>query len=140
MYIFDLEGTLSDTRHRMVHYINQDWDNWNFLFQADPIRPEIVRLFRTCQDQVHTMILTSKEEKYRAMVRNWLISNHILPDSLIMKPTGDKRTSPEFKLDKIFDMVGVNEVHMVFDDRRDVIDALLTNGIPAICVGEYNGQ
>lgn len=138
MFVFDLEGTLSDFTHRLRYYEEKSWPMWNLLFTEDLPREDMGVIFRLAKNsQVEVMILTSKEDCHRPMVVNWLIQNDLIPDHFMMKPTRDQRTSPEFKTDILLEMRKAGHpVSIVFDDRKDVIDALIQNGIPAIWVGQ----
>lgn len=136
MYIFDLEGTLSDSRHRIEHHKNQNWDEWNAQFPADPVRGDIKFLFEVCSQIGPTIILTSKEERYRADVEIWLSDNDIHPDLLVMKKTGSKETSPMFKSRMLKYVMLVDEIKLVVDDRLDIINELSKQGIPTLWVGD----
>lgn len=146
--VFDLEGTLSDSRHRWTYKQHRNWEAWNYLFRFDNVNESICDLYRCTyhvnkdNPNVEVGILTAKEARYRLDVQNWLDNHQIPYDFVHMKFTGLKLASPVFKLDTIMLWRGNGiTTSMVYDDRADVVDHLLNNGIPAMLVGhQYDGE
>lgn len=143
MYVFDLEGTLSDCRHRL-HLLpskeekikcNRQYDayeKFHSKFMDDPVRENILRLYNICAAKGRIIILTGMMEKNVRRAEKWLYNNKIRYDELIMRRENDFSTSPEYKLREL--RYSRHRATMVFDDRVDVVDHLLTHGIPAIVV------
>lgn len=114
LYVFDLDGTLADLRHRL-HYIldplrndnsdqiikegpafvreHQNWKpNWDAFFEASyddvPIR-WVVDLLRMIHGKGNSvLILSGRSDKVRTQTTEWL-NNHRIPfDFLEMRPEG----------------------------------------------------
>jgi hypothetical protein len=138
MYIFDLEGTLTDCDHRIHHYENKDWDAWNKSIVLDTPRLGIIKLLKVCRATANAFILTSKEERYKKLVDYWLEINNLgdLSDFIFYKNDKFKNmSSPFYKLNSIKElMCRYGNPLMVFDDREDVVLHLIKNNIPAIKV------
>jgi len=139
MYIFDLEGTLSDSKHR-EHLLpdknnpkqERSYDAFHGEFPKDKVKLHNKVLMQNCMLTSKTIILTGMMEKHQGKVLKWLLENGIAYDGLVMRANDDYSSSPNFKLNWI---KGCGEIiHMVFDDREDVVVQLLCHGIPAIVV------
>lgn len=132
MYIFDLEGTLSDCEHR-DHLLpkngSRNYDDFHKEFPKDEPIHEMISLFHVCSETHKVIILTGMMEKHRNMAIGWLTKNGIHANELIMRGDKDLRPSPVFKLQTIFKFT--DPVFMVFDDRKDIVDHLILNGIMA---------
>jgi len=135
-YVFDLDGTLADSRHRDQFAQSGEWDTFHSLAYIDKPRKDIEKLYRILSKTGDMTILTGRTEKYRDPTIEWLLRfDFKYPDlNLIMRPDGNFMKSPEWKLGVIS---GMKDVKMVFDDRKDIVTKLLENNIPAIQVAEY---
>lgn len=138
MYIFDIEGTLTDSKHRewtlekeWPSGVNK-WDEFHKYFPDDPPRKNIIFLNNICSMNRKTILLTGMMEKHRAMALNWLSLNGVKYDHLEMRPNDNFEPSKVFKLNYIKKLT--DPVSMVFDDRSDIVSHLLENGIPTIQV------
>lgn len=141
MYIFDIEGTLSDCQHR-AHLV-PDWDAFHAEFPKDEPRKQIAQLYRILAQNNEVVILTGMMEKHREMASAWLRKYNFRFDELIMRPNDNFQTSPEFKYNVIIDIadrllksdsIHSRDIKAIFDDRKDVVDYLLNAGFPAIQV------
>lgn len=140
MYVFDLEGTLSDCLHRN-HLIpdkslpkeERDYASFHSQFPKDLPNWPMIRIYRSCATISRIIILTGMSEIYREQAERWLrLKAGITCDELVMRQVGDMRTSPNFKLEYL--MKQDHPIHMVFDDRFDVINKLAEHNIPAVKV------
>ena len=78
----------------------------------------------------HLLILTGREETYRAECEAWLFRHGIAYDRLIMRPEGDMRNDAVVKSDLWDEHIdGEFNVLMHFDDRERVCKALRRKGI-----------
>lgn len=133
IYIFDLEGTLSDHRHRQ--HCLPNYDEYHARFKDDSVIEANRILYNSCRKQnAMVVILTGKPEKYRAEVETWMDKNNLKWDEIIMRPDGDKRSSPTLKRQVIASIYWPDSPVMVFDDREDVVVELQRFAIPAIKV------
>ena len=136
MHIFDLEGTLSNSKHR--EHLRPDWDKFHELFPKDEPIGAICDLFRILQNASDVIILTGMMERHREMAEHWVNKNNLFPSSMLMRGNQDLTPSPEYKLNIITTISNNFNIDMVYDDRIDIVETLLTNNIPAIRVN--NGQ
>ena len=80
--IFDLDGTLSDRRHRL-HYVEQSKD-WKSFFKKmtedPPVKAVISELFKYYELNYKIFILSGRPEEYKEQTIEWLSNNLILPN------------------------------------------------------------
>ena len=138
MYIFDFDGTLSNSDHRQHLADEKRWDEFHSRALIDEPRKEIIELYKLLKSQTYTGILTAKPEKYREDVLYWLKRNNLPdPDFLHMRPTGSlyiKATVLKLEICNKIKASYSRDILMVFDDREDIVDMLIKNKIPAIRV------
>jgi hypothetical protein len=133
--IFDLDGTLSDHKHRYHHAKAKDWDKYHELMSQDPVNEvEKLILDMFVGYGMKVLILTAREEKHRFATQQWLGLNEIYYDELVMRPIGDFRPSHEFKTEVIWRSIDIGkmEVSCVFDDRPSVVEAVRKLGITCL--------
>lgn len=100
--LLDMDGTLSDDRHRKPLYIpgqnSEYWTRENML--ADPLFPQASRLVDDLREQGWTIgILCARIDSLNtAITKEWLAEHDIDYDYMWLKPEGSKGlTPPEFK-------------------------------------------
>lgn len=135
MYIFDVEGTLSDCEHR--NHLIPDWDAYHSFFPIDkPIQKNFDLLWSCVLTGEKIAILTGMMSKNRQNLMEWLtkhgIAHHFDEGGILMRPDDCFTSSPEFKLE-VIKMLG-EKIHCVFDDRQSIVDHLVKNEIPAVRV------
>jgi uncharacterized HAD superfamily protein len=152
MYIFDIDGTLSDPRKRL-HLIQDytgkkiDSPNWDqFLDDAryDEAIPAMVKLIRELHKTHHIVLSTGRREDQREMTQIWLKCNGIRYDLLIMRPTGDHRSDTIVKPEQLLIQM-CQEVHpipaviTIFEDRKRVTKAWRDLGyhVCQVAEGDY---
>jgi phosphoglycolate phosphatase-like HAD superfamily hydrolase len=119
-FVIDIDGTLSDHNHRFHHINTPDKKkDWKAYFEAmgdDPPIPAAVtglQLLRRSFPNESLFFLTGRPEEYRALTVGWLKKffnlNTYEPQKagdsiwhpkypvLFMRPTGDHRSSVEYK-------------------------------------------
>ena len=134
--VFDLDGTLSDDRHRRHHVEKhpKDFDSYHGLCGEDPTHPHIVStLLALIFNENQVEVWTGRRDNYRAVTREWLtralgpihtsVRLRMVPES----ETRDTNTvkgewADEWKPD------------MVFDDRQKCVDYWRARGIPCLQV------
>ena len=141
MYIFDFDGTLSDSTHRQSLAERHQWDEFHSAACLDTPRWEIVYIYEGLLAHgsgVAVGILSAKPEKYNNDMWSWL-EKHAIPDPdfILCRPNDDLKTkAPELKLQLIKSKLTFDKLSdiVLFDDRQDIVDFLLTKGIKAIKV------
>lgn len=133
----DIDHTLSDAAWR-DHLINaEDWDTYHAAGKKDrPIRP-LCRLVRGMAERAATIVgVTSRPEKWRRQTMDWCLRYGITLHSLLMRPEGDYRTSPELKLGLVKEYFpnwsSLKHDILVMDDRDDVCAAFRAEGFTVL--------
>ena len=146
MYIFDLEGTLSDHRHRSDRLpipgaattsLVDPYEYYHEAFKYDKPNKQIVKLARECRKNGTVIVLTGMMEKHRHDAEIWLRKYNIAHDGLYMRGNSDFRPSEVYKYEWI--KMDGRIVTMAFDDREKIVNHLLNNSIPAILVNTIGG-
>lgn len=137
-YIFDLDGTLADCKHRL-HWIKNKpkrFDKFYEEMDKDVPIKGILEIWRSIMltavsvlEKKHIIISTGRPEKYRRKTQIWIQNEFISYTDLYMRPDGDYRPDYEVKkehLDKIREKYNVLGA---FDDRKQVLKMYQENGI-----------
>lgn len=142
-YIFDIDGTIANTDHR-VHHLEgdkKDWDAWYAKAQGDTPYWEIVDLMHLAYGSgIKIVICTGRDEKCRKETEEWLNKHDLLYHSLYMRKKGDRRddTIVKFELLEQIQDDGYDPV-LVFEDRDRVVQMWRDAGLKCLQVkpGEY---
>lgn len=138
--ICDIDGTIADCSHRR-EFVKQEPKDWKGFFanmDKDGFRKEVWE-----QAKAHGLpiiIVSARPEQYRETTLKWLEEQGISESefvTLIMRQGFDKRPDTEVKLD-ILNMIGRDNIKVVYDDRPSVIRMWRENGVEVIDVG--NGE
>ena len=124
-YSFDLDGTLAHTNGKRGPYDASK-------YHVDDYDEALTRIVEVLDftEGFHLIILTGREETYRAECVAWLHENGVPYDRLIMRPEGDTRNDAVVKSDLWDEHIdGKFNVLMHFDDRRRVVNGLRRKGI-----------
>ena len=132
--VFDLDGTLSDARHRQ-HLLERTPRDWKGFFAAapeDPPLPEGVDLALRSAEDCEVVYLTGRPEQCRRDTLDWL-ARHGLPEGrLWMRPGNDRRPARQTKLEILRRIARDREVRWLVDDDELVCDACEQAGFPVI--------
>jgi len=126
--VFDLDGCLSDDRHRRHLLRAGKYAEYHALLGTD--HPMNRDLWARAQRR---MVITTRPERYRSDTLGWL-RRHFRGDfDLLMRPAGDARGSPELKVDLLCRVADVDpeDVDVCYDDREDVVVAYRQAGYNA---------
>jgi FMN phosphatase YigB (HAD superfamily) len=130
--VFDIDGVVADVRHRLHHLERRR--SWTAFFEAaheDPLLAEGAALAAELASQYEIVWLTGRPEWLRDTTSAWL-AEHGLPDGeLFLRPYGDYRPAPRYKLDVLRDLAS-RGIAAVVDDDDEVVQAALTAGFPAV--------
>ena len=125
-YSFDLDGTLAHTNGKRGHYDASKY----YVDDVDEAIAYVGVALRVATRADELIILTGREETYRAECEAWLNKHGIAYDRLIMRPAGDMRNDAVVKSDLWDEHIdGKFNVLMHFDDRRRVVNGLRRKGI-----------
>ena len=126
VYIFDLDGTISNPEHRR-HLVRGEHKDWAAFYKESASDPPVVGIIKTMQalrsSGAMIIIFSGRSEEVRHDTAAWL-SNHGVPyDYLVMRPAGSR--TPDDILKKgwyhgLPDDIR-KRVVMVYDDRNKVV-------------------
>lgn len=135
--IFDIDGCISDDRHR-AHLLpthrdarNGDYDAYHEkLLEDKPINAEILDNFIDSDIDMSIVFVTARPQKFESRTRMWLKSHFKVFDyMLLMRPNDDYRRSPELKV-ALIEQANIpwNQICVAFDDRIDILEAYASKG------------
>lgn len=136
VFIFDLDGTTTDARHRQ-HFLQKtprDWKGFLAACGSDPPMSHVVELV-IILSRTYSPILfvTARPFEYESATRGQLRNFGIPGDTyrLYMRPNGDYRPDAVVK-EEILDRILAEgfEPIMAFDDRDSVVAMWRRRGIP----------
>lgn len=130
--MFDIDGVVADVRHRLHHLRrHRAWGAFFGEAHADPLLAVGARLVSDLAGRHEVVWLTGRPEWLRDVTSDWL-TGHALPGTeLHMRPDGDYRPARVYKLD-VLGALAPREIAAFVDDDREVIDAALAAGLPAV--------
>ena len=134
--IFDLDGTLSDRRHRL-HFVEQskDWKNFFEKMSDDPpVKSVISELFKYHDLDYKIIILSGRPEDYRKQTIDWLFRNLIFPDmyELFMRESKNYETDVDLK-ERIYESkLKSYNIVKVFEDQKKLIDMWEEKGLSVV--------
>lgn len=134
LYLFDLDGTLADCRHRL-HLIPHDWPAFHATCVYDkPIVSNISTMLALLMAGYEVWIVSGRNESARRQTMLWLRTHTCVnfPEHhVMMRPNGDYRPDDEVKQDVLDNMLDEDRARIVavFDDRQRVVDMWRRNGI-----------
>lgn len=136
LILFDIDGTLADDRHRYHLALDKRWADY-FAFErmmADGVwglgrmlMTETLRLREQARPDNAIGYLTGRRADTVLQTRAWLLNNgfptpRTMPGlKLHMKPVGLKILTPEFKAQKILELVAGFDSVVLYDDDPDVV-------------------
>ncbi len=137
VWVFDIDGTLADCSHRL-HFIEQKPKDWTSFFAAvrgDAPIPHMVLLCSSLMGAENRIAFVSgRSDECRSETLAWLNRN-IGYDAgdcpLYMRKAGDYRADDIVKMELLARLRSDgHEPIMVFDDRKRVVDAWRSAGVP----------
>lgn len=147
MYVFDIDGTIADCRHRVHHIKGIDKPDWA-AFDADghkdsPIM-EVIQILGALWRAGYIIVLaTGRSERGREYTEQWLDDYGIQYHHLVMRPDGDHRPDTIVKKEQ-FDAFlrehsyTSDDVEAIFEDRARVVDMWRTAGYRVLQVEPGN--
>jgi len=130
--VFDIDGVVADVRHRLHHLERRR--AWHAFFDAagqDTLLPEGAELVADLAGGHDIVWLTGRPEWLRSLTLNWLVGHGLPGDELYMRPSGDYRPAPRYKLGVLHDLAP-RGIAAVVDDDDEVVGAAIAAGFPAV--------
>lgn len=141
LYIFDLDGTLADTQHRL-HYLDnkKDPDRWRRFYRAchlDSPISDTIKTFKTLSVTADIQIWTGRSDEVKEQTMDWLfwyvISVHRDHISSILKMRKEGDYTPDHILKKSWlesmSLEDRRRLVAVFEDRASVVQMWRDNGV-----------
>ena len=130
--IFDLDGVLSDASHRQ-QFLREDppdWRNCNGRAHADP--PIVAGLVFAASIAVEQRLVISTARPLTSadMTREWLSDHEVRHDLLILRPEGDRRSSPDMKRAQLHELRARGaDIRFAVDDYVPNVEMYRSEGI-----------
>lgn len=149
IYVFDLDGTISDANHRLHHITTPGQKkNWGAFFDGicddEPFHPMVSLIKSLAKDKSSEIILqTGRPENYRKATGYWL-KQHGLSDqysTLLMRQKGDFCDNVTLKLrflEWIIDHTNTENI-LWFEDSERVIKAINQQGTLCLSCQHFPG-
>jgi len=133
LVIFDLEDTLAFTAHR-AHFLQHttiDWDAYCAACSKDAPSDRMAAVFYDHFTASKDMwIVSENTEAFREPVEDWLFSNGIYYNRLVMRAAGDVRSALDVKLHWLHDgTIPRERVLCAYDNDLDAIRMYQAEGI-----------
>ncbi|MFE8005883.1 hypothetical protein [Streptomyces sp. NPDC057418] len=123
--VFDLDGTLADSRHRQ-HFLEGARRDWAGFFSAavdDPPLEEGVSLVLASAEECEVVYLTGRPERCRRDTSAWLERQGLPRGRVHMRRNDDRRPARHTKLEILERLGRGREVRVLVDDDELVCDA-----------------
>ena len=144
LYIFDLDGTISDPEqraHLFPHAEKDDdsgdeatWEAYGLAAGEDALIKPVAMLMNTLHYSYDTQvwIVSGRTSLAHQVTVNWLAKNEVKHDGLFLRPIGDHRPNVRYKLSFLDGIPGDHEVMLWVDDHPGVTEAMTKRGIPTL--------
>lgn len=126
--IFDIDGTMSNLKHRLFRIKEQtpDWDAFNREMVHDELHEHIAAIYyalcRRGMNSHPSIFVTGRPENYRYPTTEWLKKHNIFPNYLFMRPYKDYQPDVEIKREIHDKHIAGAPVLFVLDDRDRVVE------------------
>jgi hypothetical protein len=137
--VFDIDGVLADANHRQdVLFSGGKRKNWKAFFAAagdDALIEEVARLTTLIDRDLKVVLLTARPTDNRSITVTWLGQHDLRWDLLVMRPSGDFRSSPDAKRMAVHELRSQGfDPQLAFDDDRRNVDMFHAEGVPCIYI------
>lgn len=139
VYVFDIDGTIADNRHRTkwVEQSPKDWKTYNATMAEDAYIGDIIHLLTMCSNTTGSRIVlcTGREEVHRQVTERWLSQGCVPYNALYMRPAKDYRSDSIVKVELLNQIrKDFGEPFLWFDDRDSVVSAIRAQGVRVLQV------
>ena len=143
-FVFDLDGTICDVRHRRQYVATKprNWDAWNAGLVNDIPNVAVQKVFQALRNdqEVELIIVSGRSDDYKEQTIKWLTDNEIFYDEIYMRKYKDHRDDAVVKGEIADEIEKTHNILGVFDDRQRVVNMWIERGIWVFDVGQGKGQ
>ncbi len=130
--VFDIDGVVADVRHRLHHLgRRRSWDAFFEAAHEDTLLAEGATLVADLARQHEIVWLTGRPEWLRDITADWLAEHGLPGGELYLRPYGDYRPAPRYKVD-VLRALAPRGIAALIDDDDEVVKAALAAGFPAV--------
>lgn len=134
--IVDLDGTLSNTRHRK-HFVEQEEKDWKSFYAGiteDLPHEWCLELIKGMKSQgIQILFVSGRPSDYRKATEMWLTFHAPEYEGLFMRAKGDMRLDSIIKAEIYKNEIEPNyEILFCVDDRQQVVDAWRELGLTCL--------
>ena len=141
VFVFDIDGTLSNLKHRL-HYIRntpKDWGAFKKEIPFDTPHEDIIWLTKVFRPHGNIIICSARDDLNRKETIEWLEKYGVIYDELYMRAHNDYRDDGIIKKELLAEItVKYGIPFMWFDDRNRVVEAVREEGIRVLQVAPGN--
>jgi hypothetical protein len=138
-YIFDLDGTLADIRHRewLLKKSPKRWDEFFAKMKGDKPNLQVIEMAKILhQAGFRIVVATGRPERYRKETILWLSQNLVPVAEIYMRPEGDFRSDSILKEEWLSIISEDCEIMGVFEDRKSVVQMYRNCGLTVFQVAD----
>lgn len=143
--IFDIDGTLSDTRHRLyfIQAPEGEKKHWKEFFEKaidDKVINHVAQLNKFYYNNDYRVIhCTGRPVQYRDLTTQWMAKNSIDFHDLVMRPDDDMRPDYIAKPEALIryleeNHISIEQVEAIFEDREEVAEAYSKLGLKVLLI------
>jgi hypothetical protein len=133
--VFDLDGVLSDVRHRL-HYVTSRPKAWDAFFSAAAADPPLDAGIEAAEEALDAglslVFLTGRPERCRADTTAWLAAQGLPEGPLHMRREGDRRPARLTKIERLRRLSERHCLRIFVDDDAAVVHAVRDAGLPIL--------
>ena len=130
--VFDIDGVVADVRHRLHHlHGRRSWGGFFEEAHADTLLPEGAALVADLAREHEIVWLTGRPEWLRHTTADWLAKHGLPSGELFLRPPGDYRPAPLYKVG-VLRRLSPRGVAALVDDDDEVVRAAQHAGFPAV--------
>jgi hydroxymethylpyrimidine pyrophosphatase-like HAD family hydrolase len=141
--VCDIDGTISDRRHRLKHLEGKkDWGGFFKDMHKDPPIKEVTKQIEKYAEQRKNIVfVTGRPEEYRKTTEKWINEHlNLASFTLIMRETKNYESDLSLKKRILKDSLLNLIILKVYDDREELIQMWREAGLECIdCSGATGG-
>tara|TARA_Y100000590_G_C15412746_1_gene898204 strand:- start:212 stop:664 length:453 start_codon:yes stop_codon:yes gene_type:complete len=133
--VCDIDGTISDRRHRLKHLEGRkDWEAFFKEMHKDPpIRKVVNEIERYAEEEKNIIFVTGRPEEYRKITEEWINKYLTLTSfTLLMRETKNYESDLSLKKRILKNSLLDLNILKVYDDREELIQMWREAGLECV--------